>query len=580
MEFKDKLKTLRKSKYLSQEALAKELYVSRSLIARWEAGLCLPTMESLEKIADYFGVDKDGLIEKNITSEKLVEKNITINKFKRRLIYSLIGIGFLFIIASCFFFIIINNKEEYIDKTPTITKIEFVPIYDQRCVDDLNYGIEESLDISVINHNEIMTNILSKSLKEYDNSLKDNKYFLYSGGVQQVKIYFNNPYNVEFYQVSLDGDNAGYSVEGDKIIIKDNYILIEEFDVDEEGLLNLELKVTTRLNWSDENGAGNIKECYYLFDNENIKVYIGDVYSYSSVSNVKKFNDSVQFEISSEFNPGSYGKLIIYDSNYNKVDEYVFDTEKDREKYIFEMSESNVYYYVMLFISDIGGSIYKPVVLVTDYGMFRKNIFSPIIREFLSSNDLYIKIDESDKYKVKQIVICEDDKITSIIKDFEVINGTTYAIQSNYDKKSFYKYYVVYEFESDKGIYNDVIVGITTLGSNIDDIFADSGELLYADVLDIEILSDVSNLKIGDEIKVKVTLKNLPNKEYIMCGLLGDLADEGVKIVDNSFVIYVELTEVGKLKIGLKFLTFIGENGSVEYVYFNELKCIEVNVNE
>ena len=170
MEFKDKLKTLRKSKYLSQEALAKELYVSRSLIARWEAGLCLPTMESLEKIADYFGVDKDGLIEKNITSEKLVEKNITINKFKRRLIYSLIGIGFLFIIASCFFFIIINNKEEYIDKTPTITKIEFLPIYDQRCVDDLNYGIEESLDISVINHNEIMTNILSKSLKEYDNS--------------------------------------------------------------------------------------------------------------------------------------------------------------------------------------------------------------------------------------------------------------------------------------------------------------------------------------------------------------------------------------------------------------------------
>ena len=54
MEFKDKLKTLRKSKYLSQEALAKELYVSRSLIARWEAGLCLPTMESLEKIAEYF----------------------------------------------------------------------------------------------------------------------------------------------------------------------------------------------------------------------------------------------------------------------------------------------------------------------------------------------------------------------------------------------------------------------------------------------------------------------------------------------------------------------------------------------
>ena len=45
-------------------------------------------------------------------------------------------------------------------------------------------------------------------------------------------------------------------------------------------------------------------------------------------------------------------------------------------------------------------------------------------------------------------------------------------------------------------------------------------------------------------------------------------------------IIYVELTEVGKLKIGLKYLTFVGEDGSIEYVYFIEIKYIEINVNE
>lgn len=581
MEFKDKLKILRKSKYLSQEALAKELFVSRSLVARWEAGLCLPTNESLDKIAEYFAVDKDSLIEKNISSEKLVEKNITINKFKKRLIFSLIGIVLLIIISSYFIYRFINDKPEYIDMTPTITKIEFIPVYDERCVDDLNYGIEDSLDIPVINHNENMTKVISKTLGDYNNTLQNNKYFLHSGGNQKVKIYFANPYNVDFYQVTLSSknNNSGYSQENQKIQIVDDYILIDDFFVYEDGLLNLELKVIAHVNWKNESGAGNIKECYYLFDNKNIEVYIGDVYSYSYLSNVV-VRENVEFEISSKFNPGSYGKLLIYDSNCNKVDEYVFDTEKNAEKYIYEMTDSYFYYYVMLIITDTGGSIYEPVVLVTDYGLFKKDIYDPIVREFLVGNDLYIKINYSYIYNVKQILIYEGNKKIATLKDFEEINGVMYAIQRNYDKKAQYKYYVIYEFEEENIKYNLVNLGISTLGSSIDDLTRESVDILYADILDIEITSDISNLKIGDEIRIKVTLENLPDKEYIKCGMFGNFPNEGVVISENSYVVYVTILESGKVKIGFNYLSYIGEYGYVEYVYFNEMKFIDIYVNE
>ena len=42
MEFKDKLKELRIANNLTQEALAYKLKVSRSTIAKWEAGLGIP----------------------------------------------------------------------------------------------------------------------------------------------------------------------------------------------------------------------------------------------------------------------------------------------------------------------------------------------------------------------------------------------------------------------------------------------------------------------------------------------------------------------------------------------------------
>lgn len=59
MPFKDKLKSLRTKKNITQE----QLHVSRSLIAKWENGRGYPDDETINAMATYFGVDKQYFVE-------------------------------------------------------------------------------------------------------------------------------------------------------------------------------------------------------------------------------------------------------------------------------------------------------------------------------------------------------------------------------------------------------------------------------------------------------------------------------------------------------------------------------------
>ena len=65
MEFNEKLQELRKGKGLTQEELAKDLFVSRTAISKWESGRGYPNIDSLKDIAKYFGVTVDDLLSKN-----------------------------------------------------------------------------------------------------------------------------------------------------------------------------------------------------------------------------------------------------------------------------------------------------------------------------------------------------------------------------------------------------------------------------------------------------------------------------------------------------------------------------------
>lgn len=62
MDFCVKLQQLRKEKGMTQEQLAKELFVSRTAISKWESGRGYPSIDSLKLIADFFGITVDELL--------------------------------------------------------------------------------------------------------------------------------------------------------------------------------------------------------------------------------------------------------------------------------------------------------------------------------------------------------------------------------------------------------------------------------------------------------------------------------------------------------------------------------------
>lgn len=62
MKFYEKLQNLRKQHHLTQEELAKKLYVSRTAVSKWESGRGFPNIDSLKAIATCFGVSVDELL--------------------------------------------------------------------------------------------------------------------------------------------------------------------------------------------------------------------------------------------------------------------------------------------------------------------------------------------------------------------------------------------------------------------------------------------------------------------------------------------------------------------------------------
>lgn len=64
MDFGERLKELRRKRGLSQAALAKAVYVSRSAVAKWENGLGIPSDDNLQALCDYFGVEEGWLLDR------------------------------------------------------------------------------------------------------------------------------------------------------------------------------------------------------------------------------------------------------------------------------------------------------------------------------------------------------------------------------------------------------------------------------------------------------------------------------------------------------------------------------------
>ena len=67
---KDSIKTIRKSKGLSQEELAIKLNVVRQTISKWEQGLSVPDSELLVSLSDALDTPVSTLLGENVTEQK------------------------------------------------------------------------------------------------------------------------------------------------------------------------------------------------------------------------------------------------------------------------------------------------------------------------------------------------------------------------------------------------------------------------------------------------------------------------------------------------------------------------------
>lgn len=73
-KFKERVRELRDSKTLSQEALAEKVGVTKSGVAMWETKGVVPRKETLEKICDVLGTTTDyllGIGEINVMNAKI-----------------------------------------------------------------------------------------------------------------------------------------------------------------------------------------------------------------------------------------------------------------------------------------------------------------------------------------------------------------------------------------------------------------------------------------------------------------------------------------------------------------------------
>ena len=96
MEFAKKPKKLRKEKGLTQEELANQLFVSRTLISKYESGAIYPTKENAEKIAQFFNVSLSDLIDSNETiSIALNDQETNSNKIHKVLSFLIIYLSTL-----------------------------------------------------------------------------------------------------------------------------------------------------------------------------------------------------------------------------------------------------------------------------------------------------------------------------------------------------------------------------------------------------------------------------------------------------------------------------------------------------
>ncbi len=103
MTFGEKLKKLRTDKNLTQDQLAKKLYVTRTAISKWESDRGYPNIDSLKQISKFFSLTVDELLSGEELLSIAEQENHQKEKYFRDLVYALLDLSALMLLLLPFF---------------------------------------------------------------------------------------------------------------------------------------------------------------------------------------------------------------------------------------------------------------------------------------------------------------------------------------------------------------------------------------------------------------------------------------------------------------------------------------------
>lgn len=131
MLFKDKLKQYRTENNISQEDLANKLFISRTLISKWENHVIYPSYSNMEKLAEIMGVSIDYLLSneetKLITLNTNSKKDVTLTQKIIFLIsIILLSVGITLLIVGFVFPQDLTRPNDIYNSVNTITVICFL----------------------------------------------------------------------------------------------------------------------------------------------------------------------------------------------------------------------------------------------------------------------------------------------------------------------------------------------------------------------------------------------------------------------------------------------------------------------
>ena len=82
MEVSNRIREERERLGLSQEALAREIYVSRQTVSNWETGKTYPDVQSLLLLSNLYGVSVDSLVRGDMEAMENNVENYELQRFK------------------------------------------------------------------------------------------------------------------------------------------------------------------------------------------------------------------------------------------------------------------------------------------------------------------------------------------------------------------------------------------------------------------------------------------------------------------------------------------------------------------